>query len=177
MSKAMNLIKKTDKVMAVFTRSAAYVAAAALVFNMMIVVLYVITRTVNHAIIGVEEYVAFGQVVVIALALGYTQNTRGLVHVGFFMKKLPKAGPMIAWVIDNYLATIVSIFWVIESIKHIPAVRQQTQVLAAPMKPFYIIMTIGVVVYCIAQIYEAFRVTVGVFSKPVREDVISHWPA
>lgn len=177
MSKAMNLIKKTDKVMEWLTKIAAYVAAAALVFNMVIVVLYVISRTFNHAIIGVEEYVSFGQVIVIALGLGYTQFSKGLVHVGFFMKKLPKAGPMIAWVIDNYLAAVISVFWVIESVKHIPAVKQITQVLMAPQKPIYIAMTIGIIVYCIAQLYETFRVTVGIFDKDVRADVVEHWPA
>jgi len=163
--------------MDIFVKIAAYFAAGALIFNMMIVVLYVITRTFNHAIIGVEEYVSFGQVLVIALGLGYTQFSRGLVHVGFFMKKLPGPGPMIAWVLDNYLALIVSVFWLIESVKHIPAVRQLTQVLSAPMKPFYIIMTIGVAVYCIAQIYETIRVTIGVFDKDVRSDVKANWPA
>ena len=177
MSKAMNLIKKTDKVMEIVTKIVAYVAAGALIFNMLIVVLYVVTRTFNHAIIGVEEYVAFGQVLVIALGLGYTQFSRGLVHVGFFMKKLPKAGPMIAWVIDNYLAAILSVFWVIESVKHIPAVRQMTQVLSISMKPFYIIMTVGIIVYCIAQLYETFRVTVGIFDRDVRTDVKENWPA
>ena len=54
MSKAMNLIKKTDKVMEIVTKIVAYVAAGALIFNMLILVGAVkMADKVVHEMLGV----------------------------------------------------------------------------------------------------------------------------
>ncbi len=173
----MSIVKKIDLIVEKSTRYVAYIGALALLFNMAIVVVYILTRVFGHALVGTEEYVAMGQVILIAMGFAYTQHSRGLVHVGFFMKKLPGPGPMIAWVLDNWIAALVCVLWVYESVIRYPLTKQTSQILGLPFKPFFLVMTIGITIYTLSQIYEAVRCTVGLFNKELRQEIEENWPA
>ncbi len=173
----MSILKKAELVMERLTRYAAYIGAAALVFNIVVVIAYVVSRALDHAIVGTEECVAMGQVVLIAMALGYTHHNQGLIHVGFFMKKLPGPGSMIAWVLDNWISVIICFLWVYQSILRYPVVRQTSQILAIPFKPLFLVMTIGVVLYAISQLFEAIKCTIGIFNAQIRQEIKDNWPS
>ena len=91
----MKLLNVFGKITDYATRIFAYIAAAALVFNVVIVLINVILRAFGSSVIGVEEYISRAEVVLIFLALGYAQYNKGLVHVCFFMKKIPEIIPIV----------------------------------------------------------------------------------
>lgn len=173
----MKVLRKIEGAVDIFTRYAAYAAAIALIFNTLIIAAYIVSRVIGHAIIGTEEYVCMGQVILIALALGYTHNTRGLVYVGFFMKKLPGRAPYVAWVLDAWISVAVCALWAYQSIVRIPFVRQTSGMLTIPYKPFFIIMTCGIVIYTLSQIFEAVKCTCGFFNREIKQEIIENWPS
>lgn len=173
----MKTLRRVETVVERLTRYSAYIAATALIFNMLIIVAYIVSRIFGSAIIGTEEYVSFTQVIVVSIAFGYTHFNRGLVHVGFFMKKLPGKGPYIAWLLDTWISVAVCILWVYQSIVRYPFVKQASTMLNILHKPFYLVMTIGIVIYALSQLYEAIKCTAGLFNKDICQEVQDNFPA
>ena len=173
----MKTIRTLSKITNVITKGFAFVAAAALLFNVVIILANVIMRAMGSAIIGTEEYISMGEVVLIFLALGYTQYKGGLVHVCFFMKKLPKLGPVIAWAIHQWIGAGVIFLLVWQTFKHVPVVKQASTALLIPFKPFYVVVGIGCAVYLLAQLFEAVKATTAIFSEEVRGEVVANLPA
>ena len=173
----MKIVKKLDKITGIITKAFALIACVALLFIVAIIIVNIVGRSMGKAVIGVEEYFSMAEVVLIALALGYTQHQRGLVHVGFFMKKLPKLGPVITWAINQWVGVAIVAALVWQTLERIPNVTQVTTALRIPLKPFYMVVAVGFVIYLIAQLYEAIKSTVAIFNKEVREDVVSNFPA
>ena len=173
----MKTVKTLDKISGIIAKAFAIVACVSLLFIVVIIIANIIGRAAGKAIIGVEEYFSMAQVVLIALALGYTQHQHGLVHVGFFMKKLPKVGPFIIWALNQWVgvAVVAALLW--QTIERVPMVKQVTTALRIPLKPFYAVVAIGFAVYLLAQLYEAVKATVAVFNKEVRAQVESELPA
>ena len=87
----MKFLQSFNKSTNVVTKIGGYIGACALIFNVVIVLANTILRAAGSSIVGTEEFISMGEVVLIFMALGYTQFTHGLVHVCFFMKKLPTA--------------------------------------------------------------------------------------
>ena len=173
----MNVFKKLGKALDYLTKACAYVAGAALIFNVLIIVAYIVSRALGKAFIGTEEYVAMGQVILISMALGYAHHNRGLVHVGFFMKKLPGFFPMVVWTLNAWIATIVCALWSYVSIRRYPFIRQTTTMLTIPFKPFFFMLTIGVIVYTVSQFFEAVKCTAGLFNKEIGQEIKDNWPS
>ncbi len=173
----MKTISKIRKVVEVITRIFGYLAAIALLANVVIIMANIILRAGGSSVVGAEEYVSLFQVAVIFLALGYTQHNHGLVHVAFFMKKLPAKLPMILWTIHAWVGTVIVYILCSQTLKRIPAVKQVTQSLLLPLKPWYIVLLVGCIVYFIAQLFDAVMSTVGLFNKEVGDEVKANWPA
>ena len=173
----MKIVKLLDRISAVVSKVFAYIAACALLFNVVIILANVVLRWFGSSVIGTEEYVSLGEVVLIFLALGYTQYSHGLVHVCFFMTKIPGIGSMLAWTIHMWLASLVVALLVYETAQVIPSVTQVTQSLLIPLQPFYVVLLVGCVVYLIVQLFEAIKCTVGLFNKEIRAEVMENWPA
>lgn len=173
----MNTLLKVNKVTEVIATAFACVAGVALLFNVAVIVANVILRAAGNAIVGVEEYVALSEILVIFLALGYTQSKHGLVHVCFFMKKIPGKGALIMWTINMWIAVAILVCLVYETFNHAPAVRQVSTALLIQFRPFYYVIGVGSVVWLIAQLFDAVKSTIGLFNKEVAEDVIENWPA
>lgn len=174
----MKTVKRIEKGVDIFTHIFGYLAALMLIFNMCIIVVDVFCRYVLDAsIIGSNEYVQLGQTILIFLGLGYTQFNRGLVHVAFFMKKLPRLSPVIVWALQAWIGTFVCALLTYASLIRIPFIKQSTTSLLIPFRPFYYIMAMGFFVYTIATLFEAVRSTVGVFNKELRQEVMDNWPA
>lgn len=173
----MKTLNKINKAVDIFTTVFAYIAGAALIFNVVIILANVILRYFGKAVVGVEEYVALSEILVIFLAIGYTQSKRGLVHVCFFMKKIPGKGALIVWALNMWIAVAVLACLAYETFKRAPAVRQVSTALLLPYKPFYYVIAVGAVVWMIAQLFDAVKSTVAIFNREVALDVIEHWPA
>lgn len=173
----MKTLNKINKVVDIFTKVFAYVAGAALLFNVVIILVNVIMRYFGKAVVGVEEYVSLAEILVIFLAIGYTQSQRGLVHVCFFMKKIPGKGSLIVWALNMWIAVAVLVCLVIETLKRAPMVRQVSTALLLPYKPLYYVIAIGAFVWLIAQLFDAVKSTVAIFNDEVAENVREHWPA
>ena len=170
-------INRCDRIVDIFTKVFGYVAACALLFNVLIILANVFLRLFGSSVIGAEEYVSLAEVVIIFLALGYTQYNHGLVHVCFFMKKLPGILPMVMWTIHMWLASLVVVLLVQQTWLRIPNVKQMTQSLMIPLRPFYYVVLVGCVIYLVAQLYEAIKCTVGIFNKELRLEIMNNWPA
>lgn len=173
----MKTVKTLDKVTGIITKAFAIVACVSLLFIVVIIIANIVGRAMGKAVVGVEEYFSMAEVVLIALALGYTQHQHGLVHVGFFMKKLPKVGPFIMWAVNQWIGVVVVAALLWATLERIPMVKQVTTALRIPLKPFYAVVAVGFAVYLLAQLYEAVKATVAVFNKQVREQVESELPA
>ncbi|MGN1002471.1 MAG: TRAP transporter small permease [Oscillospiraceae bacterium] len=173
----MKTIKILDKITDVITRIFAYVAGLSLLFIVVIIIANIIGRAAGKAIIGVEEYFSMAEVVLIALALGFTQYQRGLVHVGFFIKKLPETGTLIVWALNQWIGTAVVGVWLWQAIVRVPNVKQATTALLIPYKPFYAVVAVGCAVYLVAQLYEAIKSTAALFNREVRQEVLDNLPA
>lgn len=175
----MKTINRIDNIVGIIMRVFAYAAACALIFNVVIILANVVLRLkiFGSSVIGVEEYVSLAEVVVIFLALGYTQYNHGLVHVCFFMKKLPGILSMVMWTIHMWLASLVVFLLVQQTWVRIPNVNQVTQSLLIPLQPFYCVVLVGCAVYLVAQLYEAVKCTIGIFNKELRQDIMNNWPA
>lgn len=177
----MKTIRKLDNIMDWGTKIVGFVSVLALLFMMLMTVYDVFSRTVlKSAVIGSSEYVTMAETIVIFFALAYTQHNHGLVHVTFFMKKLPKLSPLVLWIFHEWVGTLVAFFLTYASYLYIGFVaktKMATNALLIPYKPFVILMTIGMAAYAITQLYSAIRATTGLFNKEVREDVIENWPA
>lgn len=173
----MKTLNKVNKIVEHFTTAFAYVAGLALLFNVVIIIVNVIMRAFGKSVVGTEEYVSMAEVVVIFLALGYTQIKRGLVHVCFFMRKLPGKLSLIMWALNMWIATGVLGCLAYETFKRAPAVKQVTTALLLPHKPFFYVIGVGAVVWCIAQLFDAIKSTIGIFNDEVGADVMNNWPA
>ena len=93
----MKTLNKIDKIDGYIGIAGCVVAGLALAFNFGIIVIDVIRRFVFHnAIRGSAEYVSLAETVLIFFGMAYTQHKKGMVHVTFFMRKLPGIGSMIA---------------------------------------------------------------------------------
>jgi len=168
---------KISKVVGIFTTSFAYIAAVALLFIIFITLANVVMRWFGSAIIGTEEYASMAQIAVIFLALGYTQHTGGLVHVAFFMKKLPKLAPIVAWAIHAWVGTAMVSILVWQTVIRIPHIKQATVSLLIPYQPFYVVVAVGCAVYLVAQLLVAVKSTIALFDAEVRQEIIESLPA
>lgn len=173
----MKTVRTLDKITGIITKAFAIVACVSLLFIVVIIIANIVGRSMGKAVIGVEEYFSMAEVVLIALALGYTQHQHGLVHVGFFMKKFPKVGPFIMWAINQWVGVVIVALLLWQTIERVPMVKQVTTALRIPLKPFYAVVAVGFAVYLLAQLYEAVKSTVAIFNKEVREQVSAELPA
>ncbi|MCD8016637.1 MAG: TRAP transporter small permease [Oscillospiraceae bacterium] len=173
----MKVINTISKFTNIFTKVFAYVSALAVLFNVVIILANVIMRAFGNAIVGTEELYSMSEVVLIFLALGYTQYNGGLVHVCFFMKKLPGISPVVMWAINQWVSFIAVSLCVWQTFVRVPLVKQVSTALLIPYKPFYVIIGIGFAVYAVACLFESIKATAAIFNKEVREDVVSHLPA
>jgi len=177
----MNTIRKIEKGLNVFSWIFCAAAILALTFCVLITVYDVFSRFVlNSSLIGSGEYVSMAEVVLVFLALAYTQHNHGLVHITFFMRKLPKISPVIMWTINEWLGAAVTVLLTYASWMQAGVVKKlslATNSLLIPLHPFYIIMTVGFFAYAVVQTFSAVKSTVGLFNKEVRQDVIDNWPA
>ena len=176
----MKTLDKIDRVVGWLGLAGCVVAAIAMLFNFGIIVVDVFRRFVlNSAIRGSTEYVSLAETVLVFFGMAYTQHKRGMVEITFFMRKLPGMGPMISWVVVNWLSAIVGILLTYASFVHagfVQTMKSATATLYIPFCPFYYLMGIGMTLLAIQLIFDAVKNTAGLFNEEVRERVISEWP-
>ncbi len=178
---AVKTVKQVEKYLGYFSKGFSLVAIAAITFNILIIVIDVFSRYVLHsAIMGSNEYVSMAETLVIFFALAYTQHSKGLVHITFFMRKLPKMSPMALWTLHQWCGALVAVLLTYASwmqAQLVDKMHTATQSLLIPYYPFYLLMTIGFAAYTVVQLFDAVKSTVGLFNEEVRQDVIDNWPA
>ena len=175
----MNTIKKIEKGLNVFSWIFNAVGIVALTFSVLVIVYDVFSRFVlKSAVLGSVEYVSMAEVVFVFLALAYTHHNHGLVHITFFMRKLPKLSPLIVWTINEWLGTAVVVLLTYASWLQSGIVKTERGDDVAPNSnlSFHVVMTIGFA-YAVVQLYSAIKSTIAIFNKEVREDLIANWPA
>ena len=177
----MQIFNKMDKIVRFIGIAGCIVAGCALVFNFGLIVYDVISRYFfSNAVRGSNEYVSLAETVLIFFGLAYTQYKRGMVHVTFFMRMLPKRGPVISWAIVNLFGTVVSILLMYASFVHaafITEMRSATLTLYIPYYPFYYLMGTGFALFAIQLLFDSIKNVLALFNKDLREQVVSEWPA
>ncbi len=177
----VNKVKKAEKYLGYFASAFAYVSIAALTYLMMVIVVDVFGRKFfNYSIIGSSEYVSLAESIVIFFALAYTQHKKGLVHIAFFMKKLPGLSPMVLWTLHEWCGAFIVGLLTYASWLHFIFTRKvnmSTTALLIPFYPFYLLMAVGFFAYFIVQLFCAVKSTIGLFNPEVRRDVMDNWPA
>ena len=176
----MKVLERAQKIVGYLGKAGCVVAALALVFNFGIIVVDVISRFAFHnPVLGTTEYVGLAETILIFFGMAYTQHNRGMVHITFFMKMLPKQGPMISWVVVNWLSAVVGVLLAYASFVQagfVQTMKSATATLYIPYYPFYYLMAFGFALLAIELVFGAIRNSVGLFNKDVREQIISEWP-
>lgn len=177
----METISKIEKIVKYIGIVGCIVAGGALLFNFGLIVFDVIRRFVFHnAIRGSTEYVNLAETILIFFGMAFTQHKKGMVHVTFFMKMLPKLGPLISWTIVNWFGTFVGILLTYAAFIHadfVQTLHSATATLYIPLYPFYYLMGFGLALFAIQLFFDSFKTTVAIFNPKVREQVIADWPA
>jgi TRAP-type C4-dicarboxylate transport system permease small subunit len=137
-----------------------WIAAAAVVFMMLITTADVIMRVFRHPILGTYEIVGFTGVVVIAFSLPYTSIQKGHIAVEFLVQRLP----WLARVIINIINACVSIvlFAVIawQCAKYAETMNISGEVsstLQMPTYPFLYGISFGCLLLCVVLFIELLR--------------------
>ncbi len=137
-----------------------WIAAAAVVFMMLLTTADVILRLFRHPIPGAYEIVGFTGAVVIAFSLPYTSIQKGHIAVEFLVQRLP----WLARVIINIINTLVSmgLFGVIawQSVKYAEALRANGEVSATLQMPTYPLLygvALGCLLLCVVLFIEFLR--------------------
>ena len=174
------MLERTRNIVGYIGKFGCVIAALALIFNFGIIVVDVISRFVFHnPVLGTTEYVGLAETVLIFFGMAYTQHNKGMVHITFFMKMLPKQGPMISWVIVNWLSAIVGVLLTYASFVHagfVQTMKSATATLYIPYYPFYYLMGFGMALLAIELLFSAVRYTIGLFNKDLRTQIIAEWP-
>ncbi|MDR2354872.1 MAG: TRAP transporter small permease [Clostridiales Family XIII bacterium] len=176
----LNAVKKIEKALGVFSRIFACVSALALICNALIIGADVFSRFVlKHALIGSSEYVSVLETILIFFALAYTLHSKGLVHIAFFMKKLPGELPAYVWTFNEWCGALVAVLLTYAAYLQSGVVQKLHMATTArliPYYPFYVFMTVGLGAYALVQIFGAVKSTIGLFDLAVRQDVKDSWP-
>lgn len=158
-----------------------YVTAAALMFMVLLICVDVAMRfAVNKSIAGSYELVQAAMVLTVFFGFAYAQRTHALVHVTFFMRKFPKNCPMILWTVTGCCSAFVSVLLTYASYQQVSVIRKIhscTTIMAIPLWPFYLFMTIAFAAFAIVLIYDAVKCIAACFYKPLATEVIANWPS
>jgi len=137
-----------------------WIAAAAVVFMMLITVADVVLRMFRCPILGTYELVGFTGAVVISFSLPYTSIQKGHIAVEFLVQRLP----WIARVVINIINSLISfvLFGVIswQSAVYAGSLRATGEVsstLQMPTYPFLYGITVGCALLCVVLFIEFLR--------------------
>lgn len=137
-----------------------WIAAAAVVFMMLITTADVVLRVFRHPILGTYEIVGFTGAVVIAFSLPYTSLQKGHIAVEFLVRRLPWLVRVIINIINACIsmALFAVIAW--QCAKYAHGLRMTGEVsstLQMPTYPFLYGISFGCVLLCVVLFIEILR--------------------
>ena len=137
-----------------------WIAAAAVVFMMLITTADVIMRVFRHPILGTYEIVGFTGAVVIAFSLPYTSIQKGHIAVEFLVQRLPWLARVIINIINAFIS--IMLFAVIawqcaEYAETMKISGEVSSTLQMPTYPFLYGISFGCLLLCVVLFIEFLR--------------------
>lgn len=176
----MKAFKKIDSFFLKFTKAAAFLSVLGLMAIIGILIVDIILRfAFSSSIPPAYELVQIGMVFVVFFSFAYAQRSGALVHVTFFMRKLPWKFPQIMWTLTMTASAVTAFFLTFASWQSVGLMKKlhsATTIMKLQVHPFYLAMTIAFAIFAVSLAVEAIKCWVGLFNKEVGEDVIAHWP-
>ncbi|HOO38685.1 MAG TPA: TRAP transporter small permease [Deltaproteobacteria bacterium] len=137
-----------------------WVAAAAVVFMMLITTADVIMRAFRHPILGTYEIVGFTGVVVIAFSLPYTSIQKGHIAVEFLVQRLPWLARVIINIINAFISIVLFAVIAWQCAKYAETMKISGEVsstLQMPTYPFLYGISFGCLLLCVVLFIEFLR--------------------
>lgn len=176
----MKAFSKIDSFFKGFTKVSAFLSVLGQMAIIGILIVDIVLRfAFKKSIPPAYELVQLGMVFVVFFSFAYAQRSGALVHVTFFMRKLPGILPKVTWTITMTASAVTAVFLTYASWQAVGLMKKlhtATTIMLLQVHPFYLAMTIAFAIFAISLIFEAAKCWVGLFNKEVGEDIVSHWP-
>ena len=137
-----------------------WIAAAAVVFMMLITTADVVLRVFRHPILGTYEIVGFTGAVVIAFSMPYTSIQKGHIAVEFLVQRLPWLARVIINIINSCVSMVLFAVIAWQCAKYAEALRLSGEVsstLQMPTYPFLYGISFGCILLCVVLFIEFLR--------------------
>lgn len=156
----MTSFLRIERFIARIADRANWIAAAAVVFMMLITTADVILRVFRHPILGTYEIVGFTGAVVIAFSLPYTSIQKGHIAVEFLVQRLPWLARVIINIINACVSLVLFAVIAWQCAKYAHDLRMTGEVsltLQMPTYPFLYGISLGCVLLCVVLFIEFLR--------------------
>lgn len=145
-----------------------WLAAVTLAAMMLLQAINVFIRGVHQPILGAEEIIGYGLVVVVCCGLAYTSVIRSHVRVEVLFYRFPERTQIVLNTISTLLA--VGVFAVIAWQSAVHAWEQWllgeiSIVLGFPILPLRVVVVVGFAALCLALLADLFKLFAKVFRK------------
>lgn len=155
---------KFEKIVIRIVSVSNWIAAASIVFIMLLTTLEVVLRIFRQSIKGCYELVGLVSVLVISLSLGYTSLQRGHIAVEILVRRFSTAKRRVIRLINCGMsfALVAVLAW--QSFlyaMHLREVGEVSPTLQIHIHPFVLGLTFGAILLCLVLIVEAMRVIRG----------------
>lgn len=137
-----------------------WIAAAAVVFMMLITTADVIMRVFRHPILGTYEIVGFTGAVVIAFSLPYTSIQKGHIAVEFLVQRLPWLARVIINIINAFISIVLFAVIAWQCAEYAETMKISGEVsstLQMPTYPFLYGISFGCLLLCVVLFIEFLR--------------------
>jgi len=137
-----------------------WIAAASVVFMMLITVADVVLRMFRHPILGTYEIVGFTGAAVISFSLPYTSIQKGHIAVEFLVEKLSWLSRVVINIINSFIALVLFAVIAWQSAVYagsLKATGEVSSTLQMPTYPFLYGVSAGCILLCLVLFIELLR--------------------
>lgn len=163
----MATFNKIDEVLRKISFGLSYISMVAIFVIMLITFVTVVLRYLfSGGVSGTVELTEFGMVIIIFFGLSYTQYVGGHVHVDIITDRIRNLRAR--FVFNGIVRIITGIFCAFvayAAIVRIPMESVSSGVLLIPLKPFVVIMAVGLVWFTVILIIDGLKHVLQGLSK------------
>ena len=157
-----------ERIVQLLSRVILWVAAGVVVIMMLLQAVNVISRAVYQPILGTEEIIGYGLVVVVFFGLAYTAVKGAHIGVYVLINRLP---PRVRAAVTSITTLLgVGVFSIIAWQSGVFAweqwlIGERAPVLQYPLLPLRFVVVIGCTLLCLVLLIQLFKLLAKVFQK------------